>query len=163
MSFEIPKKIETFRSPFYYDCVKQYECIVCMKLFGKKNKRLVAPHHVDGRGRADVGGDNRIVPVCQNHHPQSPKAFKIFCCEHLLDAEDLIRETQQRFCEEHGYKIGRDGDTLEEILIRAGLGERFNPGKKVSNGTAESKGKKLSRLRPLSRTCGTPDHPLTHS
>ena len=159
MSLEVKKSIDTFRSQFYVECVRKYPCIVAEKLKVKPSGRI-DPHHVDGVGKADIGSDARIVPVSRGFHPQSPKAFKVFCREHGLDPEDLIRETQERFCEEHGYKIGRDGDTLEEVLIRAGLGERYNPGKRVSHGTAESKGKRLSALRPLSRRTGTPTNPL---
>ena len=159
MPLEIQKTIDTFRSPFYVECVRKFPCIIASKL-GVKPQGRIDPHHVDGVRKAGIGSDARIVPVSRVYHPQSPKAFKVFCREHGLDVEDLIRETQQRFCDEHGYMIGRDGDSLEDILIRAELGERYNPGKRVSHGTAESKGKKLSKLRKLSRACGTPTEPL---
>ncbi|MBU6231379.1 hypothetical protein KGP36_01820 [Patescibacteria group bacterium] len=155
MSLTIPKKIDNLRSQYYKECVVRYGCVICNAL-GLKARGIIDPHHVDGVGKAGVGGDDRTVGACRLlHHPQSPLAFKELCREKGLDAEQLVIDTQRHFMLDHGYEIPRDGETLADILVKAELGERWNPGKRVSNGTAGSKGKKLPGTRRSTKPCNS--------
>ena len=81
-----------------------------------------------------------------------------------MDLATVIAETQASFCKEQGYSLDRfmdKDDPFEAMLIEAGLGNTADDSRKVSRGTAKSKGKAPSRLRKLSRQCGTPSQPLT--
>ena len=163
MPLEIAKSIDTFRAPAYLDWQRMRgECLIC-KILGIKQHGRVAPHHTIGVGKSE-GGDDLTVPVDPQHHPQSPKAFLVMCRELGLRVDDLVDRTQAEFCLDQGYQrdqFGNGRESFRRILIEAGLGGPTDDSRRVGHGTAKSKGKKLSNLRPLSKRVGTPTNPLT--
>lgn len=159
---EIAKLKDTFRSPMFYDYVRGLKrCCLC-EFLGEKPKGPIDAHHLGGRGRAQEGSDASLNNVCRRkHHPQSPKAYLALCASLKFDPKAHAERLQRDFLEDQGYALGRDGETFEAILIEAGIGfhhEDLNA--KISRGTKASKGKKISKLGPLAKSCGTPDNPL---